>query len=69
MKYAIKTRFVFSGTFYVEAENKVQAQEDVEQHCGLILGGNIHSSLPHKDVDWHFPIKPETIIGTIRSVS
>jgi hypothetical protein len=62
MKYAVKTRFVFDGTFYVEAENKAQAKEDEEQHCGLILGGNIHSSLPYEDVDWHFPIHPEKVI-------
>jgi hypothetical protein len=68
MKYAVKTRFVFGGTFYVEAEDKAQAREYVEKHCGLVLGGNIHSSLPYEDVDWHFLIHPETIIGSIWNI-
>ena len=68
MKYAIKTRFVFGGTFFIEAESRAQAWEYVEQHCGLVLGGKIHSSLPDEEVDWQFPVHPEKIIGRIRRV-
>jgi hypothetical protein len=68
MKYAVNTRFIFGGTFYVEAEDKAKAEEQVEKRCGLILGGNIHSSLSVEEVDWDFPIHPETIIGAIRRV-
>jgi hypothetical protein len=63
MKFAVRTRFVFSGTFYVEAENKEQAKEYVDKHCGLVLGGGIHSSLPGEEVDWDFPVHPEKVIG------
>ncbi|WP_010253554.1 hypothetical protein [Treponema primitia] len=69
MKYAIKTRFIFQGTFSVEAENKSQAKEYVEKHCGLVLGGDIHSSLPCEDADWDFPVHPEKIIAGGRRVS
>jgi hypothetical protein len=69
MKFAVKTRFVFSGIFYIEAENKARAWEYVEQHCGLVLGGDIHSSLPAGDVGWDFPVHPEKENGTIRKVS
>lgn len=67
MKYAVRTKFVFSGTFYVEAESRAQAKEDVTQHCGLVLG-DIHSSLPYEDVDWEFPVHPDKHIGAIRMV-
>jgi hypothetical protein len=69
MKYAVKTRFVFGGTFYVEAETKDQAEEYVEKCCGLILGGNIHSSLSAEVVDWYFPIQPERIIGEVKKLA
>jgi hypothetical protein len=68
MRYAVNTRFVFGGTFYVEAESKAQAWEYVDKHCGLVLGGNIHSTLSEEDADWDFPVHPETVIGRIRNV-
>jgi hypothetical protein len=69
MKYAIKTRFVFEGTFYVEAENKTRAKEDVEKHCGLVLGGAIHSSLSDEKVDWEFPVHPDKVIAGGRRIA
>ncbi|AEF86961.1 conserved hypothetical protein [Treponema primitia ZAS-2] len=69
MKYAIKTRFIFEGTFFVGAENKSQAKEYVEKHCGLVLGGDIHSSLSCEDVDWDFLVHPEKVIAGGRRVS
>jgi hypothetical protein len=58
----VKTLFIFDGTFSVKADNKSQAKEYVEKHCGLVIGGHIHSTLPDEDVDWDFPIHPEKII-------
>jgi hypothetical protein len=63
MKYEVKTKFVFSGKFIIEAENKEQAREFVEERCSLVIGGNIHSTL--KQADWDFPVHPEKIIGQI----
>jgi hypothetical protein len=45
MKYEVKTKFVFSGTFTIEADNAAQAKEFVHQHCGMVIGGGIHSTL------------------------
>jgi hypothetical protein len=64
--YAVKTRFVFTSTFFVRAGNKAEAEEYVENHCGLVLGGGIHSTLPDDTVDWDFPMHPEKAIGGIR---
>jgi hypothetical protein len=58
-KFAVKTRFSFTGTFFVEAGNAIEAQELVEQSCGLVLGGGPQSSLPVDEVDWDFPVHPE----------
>lgn len=61
--YNVPTKFVFSGTFRVKAESQKQAEEHVQKHCGLVLGGEIHSSLPDDEVDWGFDVHPEKIIG------
>ena len=51
-QYAVKTQFIFTGTFLISARNKKEAKEYVEKHCGLVLGRSIHSTLPDEDVDW-----------------
>lgn len=61
--YAVPAKFVFSGTFRIKAESQAHAEEYVREHCGLVLGGKIHSSLPDDDVDWEFDVHPEKLIG------
>lgn len=61
--YAVPAKFVFSGTFRIKAESQEQAEEYAREHCGLVLGGKIHSSLSDDEVDWEFGIHPETIVG------
>jgi hypothetical protein len=65
-RYAVKTRFVFDGEFYVAAENKAKARERVEKDCGLVMGGSIHTTLPDDDVDWEFPVHPDKAVMGIR---
>jgi hypothetical protein len=69
MKFAVKTCFRFTGTFHVKAHSKAQAKKYVDKHCGLVIGGTIHSSLPAEYMDWDFPVHPEKIIGAARKVS
>ena len=64
-RYAVKTRFLFEGYFFISAENKAQAKEYVEKHCGVVLGRDIHSSLPDETVDWDFLMHPEKLTGRI----
>lgn len=61
--YAVPTKFVFSGTFRIKAESQEQAEEYVQKHCGLVLGGEIHTSLPNDEVDWEFNVHSEKIIS------
>jgi hypothetical protein len=68
MKYEVKTKFVFEGSFFTEADNAAQAKEFVHQHCGLVIGGDIYSALSPDEVDWDFSIHPEKIIGRTRRI-
>lgn len=57
-KFKVPMTFTFSGEFVIEARNATEAAEFAEKHCGLVLGGTIHSSLPEDDVEWRFPTHP-----------
>jgi len=67
-KYEVKKKFIFAGTFTVEAESPEQAKEFAETCCGMTAGRQIHSSLPCAEVDWDFPNHPEVIIGRVRRI-
>ncbi len=61
--YKVPMKYVFTGEFEIKAESQEQANEFAIQHCGLVLGGDIHSTLPMKDVSWDFASHPEKKIG------
>jgi hypothetical protein len=63
--FEVPVKFEFDGVFRVKAETPLEANIMVKEHCGMVRGGNIHSSLPDDEVDWDFPIHPEkTVSGT-----
>lgn len=59
-------QFIFEGEFEVKAENRAEAEEYVQKHCGLVIGGNIHSTLPDEDVTWDFPVHPDKVILSVK---
>jgi len=61
--FRIKTQFIFTGYFDIKAESKAQAIEYIGKHCGLVIGGDIHSTLPSEDIDWEFDVHPIKKIG------
>ena len=67
-KYKVPAKFVFSGYFEIEADNAADARECVERHCGLVIGGDIHTTLPEEDVDWSFPIHSDKYIGRVSKI-
>ena len=67
-KYTVDTNFNFNGTFTVEAESKEQATEYILKHCGLVIGGDIHSTLPDEDIDWDFAVHPDKVINSINKL-
>jgi hypothetical protein len=68
MKYEVQTKFVFSGTFTIEADSAAQAKELVHKYCGLVIGGDIHTNLGEGYCDWDFDVHPKKITGRIRRV-
>ena len=64
-RYIVNTKFIFSGIFEVEADSRDQARDIVMNDCGLVMGGDIHTTLDDEKVDWDFDIQPEKKIGRI----
>ena len=65
-KYKVKIQFIFEGEFEVNADNKEQAKEYVERHCGFVIGGDIHTSLPDEIiVNWNFVVHGDKKIISI----
>jgi len=62
--YDVPTQFLFTGIFKIKANSMEEAESYVENHCGLCIGGDIHSTLPDENVDWEFSVHPEKIIGS-----
>jgi len=68
-KYKVKVKFIFEGTFDVNAKDGFQAREYVEKHCGLIIGRDIHTSLSDDEIPtWDFPVHPDKKIIGIKTI-
>lgn len=63
--YIVPVKFVFEGTFEIKASSAAEARELIENDCGLVLGGDIHTTLDDDDVDWEFDVHPSKSIGRI----
>ena len=63
--YRVRTQYIFEGVFEVVAESREEARQKVIQNCGLVMGGNIHSTLPDEEVNWAFSTHPEVRMGRI----
>ena len=66
-KYKVRVRYAFEGTYTVAAGSCEEAKRVVEEDCGLVLGGNIHTTCNEEEVtDWNFGIHPESLILSIK---
>lgn len=63
--YRVRTQYAFEGVFEVVAESREEARQKVIQNCGLVMGGNIHRTLPDEEVNWAFSTHPEVRTGRI----
>ena len=50
--YRARTQFVFEGVFDVVAESREDARQKVLQGYGLVMVGNIHSTLPDDEINF-----------------
>lgn len=62
--YHVKVRYVFEGTFEIEARSIAEAREIADKSCGMTAGDiqAVDSSVR----DWEFPVHPDK---TIKSIS
>ena len=58
-KIEVKVRYLFEGTYIVAADDRNEERTMVTRDCGLVLGGNIHTTLDDDDVDWEFDVHPD----------
>ena len=63
--YRVRTQYIFEGVFDVVAESKEDARQKVIQNCGMVMGGNVHSTLPDEEINWAFSTHPEVRMGRI----
>ena len=63
--YRVRTQYIFDGVFDVVAENKEDARQMVIQDCGMVMGGNVHSTLSDEEVNWAFSTHPDVRTGRI----
>ncbi|MEZ7747764.1 hypothetical protein [Prevotella jejuni] len=63
--YRVQTQYIFDGVFDVVAESKEDARQKVIQNCGMVMGGNIHSTLSDEEVNWAFSTHPDVRTGRI----
>ena len=64
--YRVNVRYTFDGWFNITAESEDRAREIAEQDCGLVIGGDIHTSNPMHVKGWDFAPHPETWIVSTR---
>ena len=66
-KYDVRVRYAFEGTYKVVAEDRDEAERIVTEDCGLVLGGNIHTTRDDDEVtDWRFSSHPDMQILSFR---
>ena len=69
-KYDVKVRYAFEGTYTVVAEDRDQAERMVTEDCGLVLGGNIHTTCGDDEVtDWNFDCHPDVQVLSFKERS
>ena len=66
-RYDIRVRYSFEGTYTVAAEDRDEAKKMVNDDCGLVLGGDIHTTRDDDEVlEWDFCIHPDTRILSLQ---
>ena len=75
--YRVRTQYIFYGVFDVVAKNKEDARQKVIQDCGMVMGGNVHNTLPDDEINfssnalnnsWAFDKHPNKRIDRITKV-
>jgi hypothetical protein len=59
-RYAVRTRLVFEGEFYVDAESASEAKGIVRDKCHMTTCGGVQSDI--SGCDWKFPIHAGMVV-------
>ncbi len=66
-KYDVKVRYFFEGTYTVRRKTAMKRKGMVAEDCGLVLGGNIHTTRDDDEVtDWKFGCHPDLQVLSVR---
>lgn len=65
--YTVKIQYVFEGAFEVKADSKQEARRIVDEDCGLVLGGDIHTTSDEDVTYWDFSIHPDKNIKSVKN--
>lgn len=63
--YCVPARYIFEGTFKVEAESSEEAKDKILKHCGMVMGSGLQTTLPDHEIDWVFCNHPYKQVGRI----
>ena len=63
--YSVPARYIFEGTFKVEAESREEAKEKILKHCSMVMGSGIQTTLSYREIDWVFCNHPYKQVGSI----
>lgn len=63
--YRVRTQYIFDGVFDVVANSREEARKKVIQDCGMVMDGNVQSTLPDEEVNWAFSTHPDVRMGRI----
>ena len=61
--YRVRTRYIFEDVFEVVAESRKEARQKVIRDCGVVMGGNVHSTFPDEEINWAFSSHREVRTG------
>lgn len=64
-QFSANVTFTFKGDVQVWAESREEAYELLEKHFGLVMGGNLHTTLDDEDIDWDFSVHPSKKITNL----
>ncbi len=49
--YRVQMQYIFEGVFEVVAESREDARQKVVQDYGMVMGRNVHSTLPDEEIN------------------
>lgn len=62
-RFSVPVSYTFMVVYDIDADTAQQAKEIASNDCGLVLGGNIHTSDEHHVISWDAHLHPDELVG------